>query len=404
MWSTRTSRIAVAAVGLGCGAFVAAPTGAFAAAHHHSAASKHLHGKGFYVADQQKTLKVTSSVAPSALVEDSDGTRHVVTVAKAPSVGGNQGHIVYYTRQHGRHTKWKSHKVPGLRPLDGIQLQEGLSSDGRRVFAVFYQCDGVYAADASLKTTRLPVPTLVQSQNNCSTAQPANLDPPIAQAVPITFTREIGILLPDPSQLGQPAIWTGKPGDTFSPGPALPTANGFAPVQIASDEAGSTIVAVGEGNDGVNKAIYVTKLVANTWSNPKLVATLSSPTTDYTIEGLSTFRRSIFVGLQKPSSATGRPGLFTVHGTKSGQWGGVIRLTHSKPSDTSLRLLTNPDTGHLHAAFTRHAPNKQAGILQETRGDHGWNKPKYYSHSGRDVAQQITISLSGLGVVGYLHT
>lgn len=402
MWNTRTRRTAAVVLGLGCGAFAAGPTGAFAAPHHHSAASKHPHGKGFYVADQKKTLKVTSSVSPSALVEDQDGNRHVVTVAKSASASGNQGHIVYYTRPSGRHTKWKAHQVPGLRPLDGIQVQDGLSADGRRVFAVFFQCNGVYAADASLKTTRLPVPTLVKSEDNCSTAQPASLDPPIGQAVALSFTHEIGILLPDPAQLDQPAIWVGKPGDTFSPGPALPTSNGFVPEQIASDPTSSTIVAVGEGMDGVNRAVYVTKLQSNTWSNPKLVATLSSPTTDYTIEAISAYHKSTYVGLSRQAAAS-HSGLFTVHGTKSGQWGGVIRLTHSKPSDTSLRLMTNPDTGHLHAAFTRHSPHNKAGILQQTRGDHGWNKPKYYSHSRRDVAQQITFSLAGLGVVGYLH-
>lgn len=405
--STTTSRRArVAALGLCCGAAIAVPSGALAASNHHGAAAKHPHGKGFYVADQQKTLKVTSNLEPAALVEDGIGNRHIVTFARSASASGNQGHIVYYTRVSGKHTKWKSHNVPGLRPLDGVQVQTGLSANGNRVFAVFYQCDGVYVADASLKTTRMPVPSLVQSSDNCDSAQPANLDPPIAHAVALPFSHGIGVLLPDPAQLNQPAVWTGKPGETFSPGPALPVSNGFVPEQIDVDPTNGVITAVGTGNDGVNEGIYVTKLVGNSWTSPREVASLDSPTADYTIEALSTFHRSTYVGLSR-SNATGtahQAGLFTVHGTKSGQWGGTIRLTHSKPSDTSLRLFYNPDTGHLHAAFTRHSPHKKAGILQQTRGDHGWNKPKVYSHSGRDVAQQITISLAGLGVVGYQHT
>jgi hypothetical protein len=144
----------------------------------------------------------------------------------------------------------------------------------------------------------------------------------------------------------------------------------------------------------------VTTFSGDTWSNPRLVASLNSPTDDFQVESLSAFHRSTYVGLSRTS---GHVGLFLVHGTKSGQWGGAIRLAHSSSADTSLRLYTNPDTGHLHAAFTRHSPRKQRGIQQETRGDKGWTKPKQFSHSGRDIAQQITINPAGRAVVGYLH-
>jgi hypothetical protein len=405
MWDTTTRRGAAVLLSLGC-AVATAQTGALAAPHHHAGAGGHHKPnpkhhkvkKGFYVADQKSSARVTSSLAPAAVIDDSAGITHVVTTIKSPSGSGDQGRIVYYSRDKGA-TKWRSHAVPGLRPLaGGIKVQAGLSTDGNRVWAVFYECDGVFAASASVHAKRLPVPTRVQSADTCATATPRTIEPPIAQAVG-GFGSLISVLLPDPAQLNNPAIWTGHPGSTFTPGPALPTTDSFVPTQITLSSGDEDFLAIGQGSDGVNQGVYVTKLEGNTWTAPTLIASLNSPTSDYRVESIVAIRGATYVGLARPGS---HGGLFLVHGTSDGQWGGVIRLPHTTKSDTSLRLDVNQDTGHLHAAYTRHGSKKKAGIVQQARTK-GWQKPKYYSHSGRDVAQQLVFNKAGQAVIGYLH-
>jgi hypothetical protein len=392
MWSSKGRRAAAAVIGIGCVTVATGTTGAVAAPHSHGATTKH-HPKGFYVATQKSTMRVTPTTAPAGVVDDPSGTAHVVTIAKS-AADSTQGHIVYYTHAHGQ--KWKSHKVPGTRPIANMSLQEGLSTDARRVWAVFFQCNGVYAADVAAHSTRLPEPSLVKSTDDtCAVPQPVSVDPPVAKAVAL-YGHRLGILLPG-TLPGTYAVWTGLPGDDFTEGPALPTSDSFVPEQIAADPYTGNVVAIGQGNDGTNEGVYETTLVADTWSNPRQIATLNSATDDFQIEAVSTFHRSTYVGLSRDA------GLFIVHGTKSGQWGGAIRLAHSNRADTSLRLYTNPDTTHLHAAFTRHGSKKHRGVLQEVRGDHGWSKPKQFSHSGRDITQQITINPVGRAVVGYLH-
>src|SRR5689334_5201143 len=127
MRNTTTRRAAVAALGLCCGAAIAVPSAALAASGH--AAAKQ-HGKGFYLANQNGTEKVTSVYGPAGSVVDPNGNRHVVSLEPSANATGNQGHIVYSTRAN-ESNKWKSHRVPGLRPLDGMQLQLGLSGDQR---------------------------------------------------------------------------------------------------------------------------------------------------------------------------------------------------------------------------------------------------------------------------------
>jgi hypothetical protein len=222
-------------------------------------------------------------------------------------------------------------------------------------------------------------------------------------------SHKIGILLPDPAQGNNPAIWVGQPGgEPFTPGTALPTSDSFVPEQITRDAYNGDITAVGYGSDGTNEGVYVTTLgrFASTWTTPTLVATLHSPTSDYVIQALSTYQGSKYVGLLRPLGAVSHPkaSLFVVHGNKSGQFTGVIALPHSTVQDTELRLATNPETGHLHAAFTRQVPSsktKRSGILQEARGDNGWNKPTVYTHWYRDFADQITFNVVGKAVIGY---
>jgi hypothetical protein len=404
MRTTRVRWIGALLTCLACGLLVASPTGAFAAQHHHgnAARKKPAHPKGFFVTGLGQ---VTKRVLPTAFVRDGNGGEHVVTTVPSTSSSTNQGHIDYLTRAPGA-KKWKAHLVPGLRPLAGkVQVEEHLSTDGRRIDAIFYECDGVFITDASLSAVRLPDPTQVVAEDNCSDPTVSSNEPPIAQAIPLEGHR-IGILLPDPAQDNEAALFEGSTTDTFTAGVALPTVDSFSPQQITLDQRTGEIVVAGTGDDGTNEGIYVTTELEyeNHWSTPVEIATLKSPTTDYTLESLTSYGNSKYIGLYRKPTGGVKHSLFVVHGTQSGEWVGAYPLVHTTAQDTALRLTTNVDTGHLHAAWTRFVPSspaKKSGIMQEQRTDAGWPKPVFLTHWHRDIAQGIQLTASGHPVIGY---
>jgi hypothetical protein len=394
MASSRARWVAAGMAALGVtGAVATAPV-----ASAHAAA----HPKGFFVSDSGQA---TASTAPSALVRDTDGGEHVIT--SATSSTASMSHLVYVTRRHGA-THWTSHAIPGLRPnAGGIKVEEHLSVDDRRIVVVIYECDGVFTADVNLSAVRMPEPTQVVADNNCATATKTSDDPPTANAVAL-FDRRLGILLPDPKQDNRTALFVGTPGQTaFTAGGSIPTTDNVTIDQLARDAFTGRLIAVGQGTDGTDEGVYVTEQseFGDTWTTPVRIATLNRATSDFTIESVTSFKNSIWVGLQRPTIAGSHPKhtLYLVHGI-SGEWDGAIALPHSTSQDSSLRLLLNPATGHLHAAFTRVVPSsktKKSGILQEARVGSKWSQPKYFTHWYRDVADQITINAAGKAVVGY---
>jgi hypothetical protein len=388
------------------GALATTPAGALAAPHRHLAAAPKAvaHPRGFFVSGSSG--RATSSTAQSALVRDSRGGQHVIT--STPSSTPNQGHLVYLTRQAGA-KHWTSHPIPGLRPTNGgIGVEEHVSVDGKRIEVVIYECDGVFAADTNLTASRMPEPTQIIAENNCATATAGSDDPPRADAIAI-YARDIGVLLPDPKQDNRPALFVGTPGqDNFLPGDAIPTTDGITIDQITRDPYTGKIIAVGQGSDATTEGIYVTEQgeFRGTWSAPVRIASLNSATTDFTVESVTSFKNSIWVGLERPTVDGVHPThtLYLVHGTSANEWDGAIPLPHATSHDTSLRLLTNPATGHLHAAFTRVVLSSKAnksGILQEARTGNKWSQPRYITHWYLDTADQITINAAGRAVIGY---
>jgi hypothetical protein len=388
--------------GASCGLLLAAPTGAFAAAHHPTTTSKAAaHPKGLFITGQGK---VSASTNGSAFVRDQNGGEHLITTVANPSAPGQQGHIVYITKKASA-TTFRSLSVPGLHNLaGGVDIEAHLSGDGTRVFAVFYGCDGASVADASIGSTRLPTPTVVQSANNCTSGTPSPTGPPTALAVPYG-SREVGVLLDDPAQSNKPALFVGAPGGTFKPQTALPTANSFVPEQLAYDSRNDSIVAVGTGSDGTNVGIYYStqRYGSAPWSTPKELATLNSPTRNYTLESATSYNSSIWIGLLKPKSGA-KHTQFDVHIGADGQNSGVVPLVHTTNNDTSLRLLYNSDTGHLHAVWTRvisSSKAKKSGIFHEALIGGSWAKPQQLTKWYRDTAQQVTFTPGGHPFVSY---
>lgn len=412
----RTSHLRAAATGLSCLAGVAllAPAGSAAAAGHQPAVTRHParaaahHPHGLYVVDHRsRSGKVASFRTPSAMVRDNAGGEHIVTTRPLGS-DPREGRIVYFTRSSDS-SPWRSHAVPGAHPLGaGIQVEIHLSDNGRRVYAVFYQCDGIYITDTSIKAVRLPVPSKLDSADGDCAAPPASGDnPPVARAESVSG-RTVGVLVSD-QQLGDTvwAIDSGVPGGQFTMGTALPSAAAFSPVQVAGDPVYGRTVVVGTGYDGAHEGIYVTyqDRFADSWSAPVRVATLDSATTDYKIDSVQTFRRHVYIGLEKPAGGTtSAHRLYLVKGQPSGQWLGAVPLPHSNGHDRGLRLVVNTQTDNLHAVWTRivgSAANKKSGLMHESQSDVHWNKPYYLTHWGHDVATQITLTDHYKPVVAY---
>lgn len=372
-----------------------------------TAAVSRNHPHGFFVVDRNGTSqKVEDYGTESALVRDAQGREHLVTTDPSPTDPA-MGNVVYLTRQTDA-SPWVTHVVPGLIPLSGgAQVEAHLSYDGQRIFAVIFGCDAIYVTDAPTAARRLPVPSQVKPLGECADPPEHSDNPPVAQAGAL-YGREISILTHD-DVAGKTvySIDSGLPGGTFTSGTPLPTADDFIPEQIAADPQYGRLVVVGTGTNGLTEGIYETyqDRYTTTWSDPVLVASLDSNTTDYKIDSVQTYSRHTYIGLEKPSNGVQLAhSLYIVRGQPSGQWLGAVPLPHTTGDDSNLRLVVNTDTRNLHAVWTRITPSgssRTSGLMHEAEVDNGWLKPFFLTHWYGDVATQITLTANRHPIVGY---
>jgi hypothetical protein len=402
MRSSRVVRVvgvaACAAIGL-----IQAPGGALAAPAGHAVPAAASHPHGFFVTGQGQ---VTVGNGSSALVRDSRGGEHVVTIKHDLSTNGRRGRVVYLTKQPGS-SHWVTHAIRGLRGSSGrIRVEAHLSDGGRKIFAVLYECTGVFVTETSTASVRLPPPTRVTRLNTC-TGQPTPSEPPIADAASLFGEGFNDILLPDPKQGNTPAIWSNHGTNrSYIPGPALPTTDGFVPAQITNVPHSAEVVVVGYGSHGSTKGIYVVTSSGfnEAWTQPTKIASLHSTTSNYTIDALTASHRATWVGLSRPVTASHpKHRLFVERGTARG-WEGAFALPHSNTRDGSLRLTYNLASRHLHAAFTRVNPASKvtnSGIMTEKMHGARWTRPQFVTHWYRDYADQITFNRKGGAIIGY---
>lgn len=279
---------------------------------------------------------------------------------------------------------------------------------------MFYECDGVFVAQASFGATRLPQPSPVQTADNCASPSSAKAgSPSIASAAALPFGDEsIGIVLADPANSNTPTLFAGNAGGTFTATSALPTTNGFTPTAISISPS-DYVTVVGTGTNGGVRGIYSTTSYVYdlSWSTPSLIATLNSKTRDFTIESVATVGTSAWVGLLRPPSPNGPIAhtLYLNHGTdldSTPQWTGAFVLPHSGSRDSGLILGINVSSGHPHAVFTRvntASKTKKSGIMLEDllSSSKGWSKPKFMSHWYLDHADQMAITSTGKTIIGY---
>jgi hypothetical protein len=396
-----------------CGLLVASPVADIAsAAPSRPAAKPAAHPVGFFVTGAGQAVAGT---APSALVHDGNGGNHVVTVRQDLSVSGDRGHIVYETRQFGAKT-WTRTEVSGLRPLAGVRLQE-LLSDGQLIVLI-YQCNGVYETQLPLNGPRLPPLTLVQAAHNCGhpRSAPAASAPPIAQALAGPDGWDMGVLLeaavPPPSN--RPVMLYGEHAGPFQAyAEGIPATDGFVPLMTTLDQTTGKIIVVGKGMSGGNQAIFEVAGYngvyddGGVWTTPVKIASLGSPTRDYTVQSVAARGAKVWVGLGKPHTATSPPNaptLFLAHTTGTGVWLAPGKMPHTTGQDSALRLAFNNTTGTLHTAFTRSnpaAPVTNSGIMAESLLNGTWQTPRFLTHWIHDYTQQLDVTASGHIVLGY---
>jgi hypothetical protein len=419
MRSSRVGRVVAVAACVGAGLVLHVP-GVSATPAAGSLPAVHGHPRGFFVAGHGR---VTAGTNAAAFVRDPQGGEHVVTVRRDTGLPGHQGHVVYKTKQpSARH--WVTHRVHGrYRKLGRLQVEAHLGSSGPRVFVVIYTCHGVFSSVTPTGSARLPAPTRMSSVNTCHQQAPKPDAPPIAHAFD---GGAFDIMLPDPAENNALVIWEGEPGDgPPKPTRPLPTDHNFVPVQLARDYGDpEEAIAVGYGSDGTNLGIYISAVTLVNeddddldWSEPTRIATLHSPTKNYTIEALTIKQRSAWVGLSLPHGS--KHTLFVDHGSEglqTAEWTGARPLAHTGPLDTGLRLVYNPKSRHLHAAFTRENPAskvKGSGIMKEKLltkdrgGDEpvsrqmNWTKPTFVTHWYHDFADEIMLNRKGGTVIAY---
>ena len=405
----RTKRSTAVLAVLGVGLLTAMPATAVAAigGHHHAATRTAAHPHGFFVTGQGQ---LTTGDDPAAFVRDGNGNEHVVTTKRRPSVAGNKGVLLYITRKAGA-KHWVTHAIPGLVPLaGGVRVEEHLSFNENRVFAVFYECNGIWVTDASIAATRLPQPTLVQSADNC--AHPtASSTAPINHAVGLPGSSDvIDVLVPDPAHPGRFTPFSGRAGGTFAPdGSVLPTTSDLKPVIMTLDSWDGTLVVIGTGSDGTHQGVYaITRRSYDPdWSAPARIATMGSPTTDFAIQSATVYRGVAWVGLSRPHPAGSHPKhtLYIDRGDlRTSQWTGAVPLPHSNRHDSGLVLWLNERATHLHAAFTRVKPGSKtvgSGIMAEARRPGGWTQPTFLTHWYQDRVQQMGEAGTNNMVIGY---
>jgi hypothetical protein len=393
---------------LGVSLLTAMPATALAASGgHHSGTKAASHPHGFFVTGQGQ---VTSGDNPAAFVRDGNGGEHVVTTKQRPAVAGDMGVVLYSTHKAGA-KHWVTHAIPGLVPLaGGVRVEEHLSFSQNRLFAVFYQCNGVWVSDAKINATRLPQPTLVASADNCSDPT-ASSTAPINHAVGLPSSDDvIDVLGPDPAHTGQFIPYSGTPGGTFTPdGSTLPTTSDFTPVIMTADSWGGTLLVIGTGSDGTNQGVYATSrpYYSTDWSTPTRIATLDSTSTDFAIQSATLYRNVAWVGLSRPHPAGSHPKhtLYIDRGDLgTSQWTGAVPLPHSNGHDSGLVLWLNPASNHLHAAFTRVNPASRtvhSGVMAEARRNARWTTPTFLTHWYRDRVQQIAEAGTNHMLIGY---
>jgi hypothetical protein len=333
-----------------------------------------------------------ADVEPADLVVDGDGTRHVVTTDRRSATDTR---IVYWTRKAGqRH--WTRSVVPGKRTTGAdshIAVDALLSDDGKSVFTVLYQCDGVYVGSAPLQSKRLPVPSVAHAEANAKncpyqgTGIGLNAHTPLHHAVALPGGA-LAFLAVD-RDTGAYRMYSGVPGGSFAAGPPLPSTDEIFPVLVSRESQSGRIVVAGVVEDGLGVTTYDPG--TESWSTPVGLAAVETASGKRNVlAGIASGPDTTYVGV------THRGGHSVIVSSTASGWSAPARVPHTGKRDRDMTLAYAPDSGRLYAAWT-HRPRGHGrdGAEQASMLDGDWRRPHWLSKSGRDIASALGFAPSG---------
>jgi hypothetical protein len=378
------------------------------ASTHHSTRKLSKPKSGLFVAGEPR---LTSSTKSSAYAVDSSNYEHFVQFKAGSSA--TTGKIVYKSRKLGAKT-WVTHNAPGNFATSGQPRLEIVNDNNRLdLDVVAFTCGGVYAVSLSHSTTRLAQFTKVSAVSDCArTSRPTQLVASFYNAN--ISSGYLNIVVPDATTPGQWDLVAGAPGKPFTKIATVPTDDSFVPTQLVGYYYnGGTVVGQGVDSSG-NKGVFASTIGFKyddsvqsevvTWTDLTEIATLNSPTKNYTIAQSTTHDRTTDVGLYLPAGT--RKGqkhtLFVDTQDSSGQWSGPISIDGTTLHDRGLILSTSQTTGKLRATWLRvnakNATTKRSssGIMTSRLLSAGWTKAAFETHWYKDTPLSTTYDRKGV--------
>lgn len=402
----RARRIATAAMVGGTVLSLCAVSAATPSRHHKPAPKI-----GLFVAHEPR---ITPNTAPASYVVDSRNYEHFVQFREGAT---GDGHIAYYSRKL-KARSWTMHTAPGGFDLTGHPRLE-FSAEGSNLYLVAYTCKGVYAVLFADSAQRLPQFTQVSSVSDCN----ASSTPQTMSAVfdDILYNQNLHVIVPDAEVDGQWDVLLGRPGAGFTQVTTVPRDHGFVPTQYLGNPNGAGGEVIGRGIDAEgNKGVYetaesyhwdsATMKYVDDWTDLTEVATLGSPTIDYTVESASFYGDLLDLGLYLPAGSRGQKHtLFIDERDATDQWSSPIPVPRTGMHDHNLILTTSPETAKLRATWERSigsprtARRTSSGIITERRLTSGWTPAVQESHWWNDVPLTVSYDRTGLPHFFYLQ-
>jgi hypothetical protein len=360
---------------------------------------------GFYVTGSGQTPGQNKQADHTRFALDGAGGRHVVDAVHH----GDETHLTYRTRFRGD-SGWTSNAVDGtFRSGFGYWLHTGVTTDGKKVYAVRSSCDGIYVTWASVTARRLPRPKRVltpdidRCQNDYPLVYAAGVVPRPSQQIEILAAGDYDVPwapMPPPKLL----IVTsdGSVSEDDAPATADVDVDG-----LSRDPVTGELALFGSRSDGTKNGRQTfawTRATDGAWVGPVTIAE------DTAVEG---YRRNsadlwngrIIVAFNRFVLCTSCPntssdgGVFNVTRSDTGVWSLPTRVPHTTNADEEPVVVTSPLSEHAHLAY-----KSPTGIRQTVQRDGSWSDPKSLTSWEQDFPTGLAFTSTGRTILGWYRS
>jgi hypothetical protein len=382
---------------------------------------------GFFVTGGAAGVPSSDIFQAPGFAVDRQGDEHLLL-----SKGNRHSLVTSYTRRPGS-SNWVTARTPSLhlsaadyqdnKENEDTRIATGITTNGRRQYAVVTDCKGVYVATAPAGATNLGGFHKVLSEPAGVCQYQIDDDGPYA-GKPQRYHLVTAVALPDnrvAALFRLPAshsvsyeVVDGRPGRAFHAmsGVRIPPGQVEA---MARDPRTGELILVSDGGTGSpssdNNSVFVTsKRPGHQWSAPTEAATGSSSTArthGYDVDSVAAVGGRVKIALeyfnQVGNGTVTYGGAFLVSRSTSGHWGPVRRLPITTTRDKQVLLLADPATGHFDAVFARHFKHRAANytIEHETLAHGTWTKPTAITSGDDSAPKALGLTPTDKLVVAY---